>query len=68
MRRSSSFQLRMCSNISTESTRSTSRSRSKSFASAVTISTLPIPRLRASRSMCSRCGREYETPVTRAFG
>ena len=54
----------MCSNISTETTRSKRRSSTSSFTSAVTTSTLAGARA----SIHSRCKREFETAVIRAAG
>ena len=51
----------MCSNISTDTTRSKRWSMSKTFMSAVTIETFDRPRSRAAASMNARWLAEFET-------
>ncbi len=59
----------MCSNISTETTRSKGPpAGAKVFMSQVTMVRLARPSRRASPSMCSFWVRELETPVIRARG
>ena len=59
----------MCSNISTDTTRSNSPcGKSNSATLAVWISTLRKPRFAASPMMYSFCVRELETPRIREFG
>ncbi len=58
----------MCSNISTDTTRSKRCSVLKSFMSAVTTSTLVRPAPSARARMDSRCGAELETAVMRLLG
>jgi hypothetical protein len=68
MRLISASWLRMCSNISTDTTRSKRSSVVKSFMSAVTTRTLPSCRRSALASMNRRCECEFETAVMRLFG
>jgi hypothetical protein len=60
----------MCSNISTETTRSkrTSAGISSAFTSQVTTSRLRRLRAVACASMCRFCEREFDTAVIRALG
>ena len=69
MRRKSSGQLRMCSNISTETIRSKAPRRVEAVHVAVTTSRLASPRRRASPRMNARWLAEFETaPTTREAG
>jgi hypothetical protein len=62
-------QLRMCSNISTDTQRSKlDAGNSSRFTSQVMTRTLAKPRSRHCASMKARCGAELETAVMRAFG
>ena len=67
-RRSSSCQLRMCSNISIDITRSNVPSGAKSFTSRVRTVRLVRSRRRASASIHSRWPPELDTPVICAAG
>ena len=63
MRRSSGRQFAMCSNISTETTRSNRPAARKSFMSAVMTSRLVRPRAAPRRLMEARCECEFDTDV-----
>ena len=65
---SSARQFIMCSNISTETTRSNVARGANTFMSAVTTRRLRRPRAAASASMKARCECELETAVIRARG
>ena len=69
MRRSSSAWLRTCSNISTDTTRSSEAGAvSKSLTSRVRTSTLSSPRSAARLAMWSRWVAEFEIAVIRELG
>ena len=64
----SSRQFDICSNISTETMRSTLASGWNTLASAVMMRTLLKPRSAARASMKARCDAEFDTAVIREFG
>ena len=67
-RPSNACQLRMCSNISIDITRSNRPDGAKALTSAVTTSTFRNRRRSRSASIHCRCPAEFDTPTTDADG